>query len=177
MAIQWSKDKLIISREFQTRFYQIYILFYNSSVELVEKLDALAKVSIKTGGEGFGDKWKLAKIEFTAVDPATNVAKSAKQVFNFNQWISAKKVYECAPLGADGSPNPPSVYTIEVKTTNQLFAGTDNDVYCNVQGSKGQTQFRKLSNKYHNDFEQGNTDKFEILAVDLGKIILDYPTL
>ena len=67
--------------------------------------------------------------------------------------------------------------TIEVKTTNQLFAGTDNDVYCNVQGSKGQTQFRKLSNKYHNDFEQGNTDKFEILAVDLGKIILVYPTL
>ena len=55
------------------------------SVELVEKLDALAKVSIKTGGEGFGDKWKLAKIEFTAVDPATNVAKGAKQVFNFNQ--------------------------------------------------------------------------------------------
>ena len=58
----------------------------------MEKLDALAKVQIKTGGEGFGDKWKLAKIEFTAVDPATNVAKGAKQVFNFDQWISAKKV-------------------------------------------------------------------------------------
>ena len=169
MATQWNKVKLIISREYKNLSFEPWAHIVFNSVELVEKLDALAKVSIKTGGEGFGDKWKLGKIEFTAVNPTTNEALAAKQVFAFDQWISAKKVYECAPLGADGQSPAGDVYTIEVKTSNKLFAGTDNDVYINVQGTKGQTQFRKLSNKYHNDFEQGKTDSFEIKAINLGK--------
>ena len=136
----------------------------------MEKLEALAKVSIKSDGED-GDiyKWKLEKIELTAVNPTTNEALAPKQVFAFDQWPSAKEVYECAPLGADGQSPARDVYTIEVKTSNKLFAGTDNDVYINVQGTKGQTQFRKLSNKYHDVFEQGKEDLFEIKAINLGK--------
>merc|ERR1711970_1644623 len=61
----------------------------NITVELVEKLGTLSKVSIRTGGEGFGDKWKLAKVEFTPVDPQGNDPIGPKQVFNFDKWISA----------------------------------------------------------------------------------------
>lgn len=60
-------------------------------------------------------------------------------------------------------------YTIEVKTTDKLWAGTDDTVKINLTGSMGRSEPRKLSNKYKNNFERGNTDKFELNLACLGK--------
>ena len=49
-----------------------------------------------------------------------------------------------------------------------MWAGTDNTVKVNIVGSKGQSQARKLDNKYKNNFERGSTDTFELKLADLG---------
>ena len=56
-----------------------------------------------------------------------------------------------------------------VKTGNKTFAGTDDNVWINVTGSKGQTTPQKLKGeKTRNNFEKGRTDKFTITCLDLG---------
>ena len=61
---------------------------------------------------------------------------------------------------------------MEVTTGKKWFAGTDDNVYINITGTKGSTQFNKLSNKYENNFERGKTDTFEMEAIDLGTVLL-----
>ena len=56
-----------------------------------------------------------------------------------------------------------------VTTGNKTFAGTDDNVYITITGSKGSTQSRKLKGeKTRNNFEKGRTDKFIIKSLDLG---------
>ena len=51
-----------------------------------------------------------------------------------------------------------------------MSAGTDDDVYLNMVGFKGRTRYRKIGNKFKNDFERGKTDSFTLTAIDLGAI-------
>ena len=76
---------------------------YNISVTLVEKLEKLAKIQIKQGGEGFFDSWKLDRIVLVSKDPngedmyLDNIDnQSGAQIFNFDTWIKANKVYDCS---------------------------------------------------------------------------------
>ena len=59
-------------------------------------------------------------------------------------------------------------YTLTVKTTDKMWAGTDDTVKVDIVGSKGQSHARKLNNKYKNNFERGATDTFELELGDLG---------
>ena len=61
-------------------------------------------------------------------------------------------------------------YQIAIKTSKATWSGTDDSVYINLIGARGQTQFRSLDNKFKNDFEAGKVDKFEIPAVLLGTL-------
>ena len=86
--------------------------------------------------------------------------------FTFNETIK-KKMVERFVDGA--TTNTVITYKVEVKTLNAPGAGTDGDVTLNIIGSLGQTLPRKLDN-LRNNFEAGKTDKFEIKALDIGKI-------
>ena len=86
--------------------------------------------------------------------------------FTFNETIKQKMVERFV----DGTTaNKIITYKIAVKTANVENAGTDGDVTLNIIGSNGQTLPRDVDN-FKNNFEAGDTDKFEIKAIDVGKI-------
>ena len=66
------------------------------------------------------------------------------------------------------------IYTIRIKTTDKLYAGTDNDVYINIKGFPNgklcETGEFILDKTGRNDFERGNTDSFRVPAKSVGKI-------
>lgn len=57
-----------------------------------------------------------------------------------------------------------------VHTGDRSGAGTDANVYIILYGTLGDTGKRHLEQKGRNLFEQGQIDKFEIEALDLGNI-------
>jgi len=107
------------------------------------------------------DDWSLGTMLFTRKsDP------EATFNFTFNETIKQKMVERFV----DGTTaNKIITYKIAVKTANVENAGTDGDVTLNIIGSNGQTLPRDLDN-FKNNFEAGDTDKFEIKAIDVGKI-------
>ena len=44
---------------------------------------------------------------------------------------------------------------MRIKTANALWAGTDDEIWINIKGTKGETQKRHLDNPFINDFERG----------------------
>merc|ERR1712126_294532 len=62
------------------------------------------------------------------------------------------------------------IYKIEIKTTDKLCAGTDNDVYLQVTGKENKIDFQKMNNKWKNDFERNSLSTFEIAAPPMGDI-------
>merc|ERR1712046_28144 len=53
-------------------------------------------------------------------------------------------------------------YQVFVKTSNKLFSGTDDNVKIKLIGSLAESKWVALNNKWNNDFEAGDTNKFEI---------------
>jgi len=89
--------------------------------------------------------------------------------FYFNDWLSSRKIYDIVKSSADEVAEL-KTYKVTVKTTDKMWAGTDNTVKVNIVGSKGQSHARKLDNKYKNNFERGSTDTFELKLADLGTL-------
>jgi len=141
----------------------------NITVELVEEMNGLSKIQLRQGGEGIGSAWKLEKAEFSQIDLVTDKPKGEKMNFYFNDWLSSRKVYD-VPLSAADKPGELKTYTVEVTTTDKMWAGTDDNVKINLTGAMGRSEPRKLSNKYKNNFERGNTDKFELKLASLGEL-------
>ena len=71
--------------------------------------------------------------------------------------------YYCTDLGT-------VKYEIIVVTADVRSAGTDANVFITVYGTNGDTGKRPLTQKFRNLFERGQTDKFQIEAIDLGQL-------
>jgi len=70
----------------------------------------------------------------------------------------------------DGEPGPPVVnYHITVVTGRKRGSGTDANVFINIVGTNGRVDNVSLDNS-KNNFESGQTDKFQIQSLDLGEI-------
>ena len=98
------------------------------------------------------------------------VLKGNGKVYNFvipeDTCIDAGQTFEFFPGDAAIGK-----YTVKVKTGSGRGAGTDAKVKLNIIGTKGQSRFRALQNKwYKNDFEKGSEDSFNITSADLGEI-------
>ena len=100
------------------------------------------------------------------------------QSFDFlcNDWVIIDA--ECdgwleLPLQKKSDMLPVYKYRIRVETSDVSYAGTDADVYVKLCGERGDTGKRhlkaSLKNKM-NKFEKGHTERFEVKAVDLGRI-------
>ena len=68
-------------------------------------------------------------------------------------------------------------YKITVKTGSSLGAGTDSDIFIEINGVKGNTQRIPLNKSVSLDkesdiFENGKTDIFEVESADVGKVYL-----
>ena len=67
-------------------------------------------------------------------------------------------------------------YQVSVKTGDVRGAGTDANVFIQLFGDKGDTGKQQLRNAENskNKFERGKTDKFNIEAVDIGKVCIKH---
>ena len=60
-------------------------------------------------------------------------------------------------------------YTIRITTSLENFSGTDDDVNIQITGINHETELIHLDTAWHDDFERGSTDSFEIKSVNLGE--------
>ena len=61
-------------------------------------------------------------------------------------------------------------YQIKIKTGDQVNSGTNSDIQFKIIGSKGETRFCPLDHYFHDDFQYGATDTYNIIAEDVGEI-------
>jgi hypothetical protein len=72
-------------------------------------------------------------------------------------------------------PKPPATekgikYEVEVKTADEMGAGTDSNVYLSIHGDKSEAKKLQLSNSRGKLFEQGSLDKIDLELKDIGKV-------
>ena len=60
-------------------------------------------------------------------------------------------------------------YSIRITTASKMFAGTNGEVKIQIFGEHNETKQRILDNAWHDDFERGKTDSFEIKSIELGE--------
>ena len=85
--------------------------------------------------------------------------------FKHDDWLKSDRIYDI-PLSGSKIGD----YTIQVKTSDGNFSGTDDKISLNIFGAKGQSLSRVLDNKWSNDFETGKVDTFEWQLADLGTL-------
>jgi hypothetical protein len=61
-------------------------------------------------------------------------------------------------------------YTVWITTGSEALGGTDSNVYLMLYGANGQTEWILLPPEDVFAFEQGSTDKFVLLAPDVGDL-------
>jgi hypothetical protein len=81
-------------------------------------------------------------------------------------------------------PKPPATekgikYEVEVKTADEMGAGTDSNVYLSIHGEKGDNPKVPLltSKGGKNKFEKNSLDKFDLELKDIGKVKIFYRIL
>lgn len=136
----------------------------------------LQKVRIGHDNKGLAPGWHLDTVEVSVVKGEGSDAGIGPWKFPCGRWLAKDEedgqiILELVPEGdgAEGAAAGVS-YTIEVHTKDVSRAGTDANVHITVYGENGNTGSRKLSNKWKNNFERGQIDKFQIAAADLGKL-------
>ena len=105
-----------------------------------------------------------------------NVESGQTYDFVCNDWVVIDSQHDGwleLPLQNPNDQLPVYKYRIRVQTSDVSYAGTDADVYVKLCGERGDTGKRhlkaSLKNKL-NKFEKGGTERFEIDAVDLGRV-------
>ncbi len=61
-------------------------------------------------------------------------------------------------------------YEVEVKTADEMGAGTDSNVYLSIYGEKSEAKKLQLSRSIGKLFEKGSLDKFDLDLKELGKV-------
>ncbi|KAI8493666.1 Lipoxygenase y domain-containing protein 1, partial [Branchiostoma belcheri] len=160
-------------------------------VEMEDVGDPIEKVRIGHDGKGWGAGWHLDKVE---VRRLTDDKKgSITYTFPCKRWLARGEddgeiVRELLPdkimeekTRKDGSMKKKEIkhdalemkqYQVLVYTGDVKGGGTDANVFINIFGENGDTGERKLnkSETHMDKFERGQVDKFQLEAVDLGKV-------
>ena len=138
-------------------------------------LGKLSKIRIRHDNSGPTPGWLLKTVTCTHIDTgaAYNFVTEGDGVWLSRRDGDGEIVRE---LPASGplieTPLESVPYTVNIKTGTPRGAGTDANVFVTVFGEKGDSGPRELrkSATHRNKWERGNTDTFDLLAVDLGKL-------
>ncbi len=63
-------------------------------------------------------------------------------------------------------------YKITIRTSSKLGSGTDAAISIRLVGTHGESEPHTLDKRFHNDFEAGAEDVYEIKSQDLGELLL-----
>jgi lipoxygenase/PLAT/LH2 domain-containing protein len=62
-------------------------------------------------------------------------------------------------------------YKIKIRTGSQLGSGTDGDISVVLVGAKGESEPHSLDKHFHNDFEAGAEDVYDVESRDVGELL------
>lgn len=127
-----------------------------------EMLD-IEKIYAESDNTGSNSAWFLEKVTIEKIDQDT---EQILGTYNFavNDWLKSSN-----PSITAFENLIKENYKIKIKTGNIPWAGTGSRVYIKLYGDRT-TNFIKLDNLSHNDFEKGNIDLFDISNIDVGEI-------
>jgi hypothetical protein len=109
----------------------------------------LKRVGIRKSSDGWFGGWKLERVKvWVKGEPVCNAYA--------NQWLEDEYRW-WASLSCGSSSTIVNRLRVRVTTANVTWAGTDDDVTLYLGGRS-----RDLDNPWHNDFEKGNTDTFDL---------------
>ncbi|KAJ9526209.1 hypothetical protein QJQ45_009677 [Haematococcus lacustris] len=131
----------------------------------------MTSVVLRSSGGGLGAAWHLLKLE------VASSATGETLVFPWNKWISQEAGLQhtlwpdrdgdgVADVGVAGDTVK---YRVTVYTSDLRAAGTDAEVFLEMQGSKAVIGSTRLDNA-HNNFERGRKDEFDVTGVDIGEV-------
>jgi len=63
-------------------------------------------------------------------------------------------------------------YTVTIRTDSRFGAGTDGEISIVLVGSNGESEKHMLDKRFHNDFEAGSEEVYELQSRDLGELLL-----
>ncbi len=141
----------------ETRFEE------GETAKFIEKLPVLGEIeSLRIRHDDTGDDspWYLHEIR------VKDRSREIEWIFPCDNWLGKDGIFE-------RMLNPivnPVEYKISVKTGDKEGAGTDAKVYITLSGTEGNDKERLLDNSGHDDFRQGKTDDFNIVASNLGDL-------
>ena len=112
--------------------------------------DEVRRVGIRKSADGFSGGWKLERVRLWLQGELLCDAN------NINQWLEDEyRWWACTTCGSSADiVNRLQVY---VTTADVSWAGTDDDVTFYMGGGSW-----NLDNSGHDDFERGNTDRFDL---------------
>ena len=61
-------------------------------------------------------------------------------------------------------------YQVTIKTGDQAPSGTNSDIKLKIIGTKGETEFCELDHFFHDDFQHGTTETYNIVGDDVGDV-------
>jgi PLAT/LH2 domain len=110
--------------------------------------DEIRRILIRKSEDGFAGGWKLQGVRvWYRGDLICNEAR-------INQWLEDDhRVW----VGCVNDRNYVSSLSVRITTADVMWAGTDDDVTLTLAGRSW-----NLDNSWHDDFERGNTDTFEL---------------
>lgn len=110
----------------------------------------IKRVGIRKSSDGFAGGWKLKRVRSWLKGELICDAN------NINQWLEDEyRWWACTSCGS--SSDIINRLQVKVTTANVMWAGTDDDVSIHCGGRSW-----NLDNPWHNDFERGNTDTFDL---------------
>ncbi|XP_071161677.1 uncharacterized protein [Mytilus edulis] len=141
-----------------------------------KNLGELRRIRIEHDAKGFASGWFLDKVIISQRDNP-----SQKYYFLYNGWIgkdigegvlyrdipAKKHIPKETEFG--GQAGQKTKYMIFIKTGDKRYAGTDANVFIQINGEKTMTK-KKILDDEKNNFERGQLDSFQYEDVDVGPI-------
>ncbi|ESO92329.1 hypothetical protein LOTGIDRAFT_121069, partial [Lottia gigantea] len=127
------------------------------------------KIRIGHDSTGSYPAWYCQEVRLTDIDTGEEL------VFPCRKWMDNEQgdLETCReiPVSRKGEPRLQVVVYEATVTTGDLWnSGTDANVYMTIYGDRGDTGVRQLIPQKQNSFKQGQSDTFQIEAVQLGRL-------
>ncbi|ESO92330.1 hypothetical protein LOTGIDRAFT_162634 [Lottia gigantea] len=136
------------------------------------EIGEIRKIRLEHDNDGQGPGWHVQKVVME------NLGNQEEIIFPINKWLDYNDnsygdvVVEVPAVSPNTKPAEVYKYFVQTTTSKDKDSGTDANVYINIIGTQGDTGKRFLLHNLtgKNKFQTGQTDSFEVEAVDIGKV-------
>ncbi|XP_072045883.1 lipoxygenase homology domain-containing protein 1-like [Amphiura filiformis] len=134
----------------------------------IPKVGAIQKIKIGHDNKGGFAGWMLDRVEIEA----PSLGLGTRLLFPCGRWLDKKEDDGLIERELTPVERQMETYKVFVTTSDVKGAGTDANVYVIIHGDEVDTgkQFLKSSKTNKNKFETGQTDEFEVEAIEVGDI-------